>query len=40
MFQLLDQEIEEDEIEDWLGCDEQDMGYAHLNHDEIVSRIT
>ena len=40
MFQLLDQEMEEDEIEDWLGCDEQDMGYAHLNDDEIVSRIT
>ena len=40
MFQLLDQEMEEDEIEDWLGCDVQDMGYAHLNDDEIVSRFT
>ncbi len=40
MFQLLDEVIEEDEIENWLGCDQQDMGYAHLNDDEIVSRVT
>ena len=33
MFQLLDEEMEEDEIENWLGCDQQDMGYAHLNDD-------
>ncbi len=40
MFQLLDEVIEEDEIENWLGSDQQDMGYAHLNDDEIVSRVT
>jgi len=40
MFQLLNPEIEEDKIEDWLECDGQDMGYAHLNDDEIVLRVT
>jgi len=40
MFQLLNQEMEDDDnIEDWLECDGQDMGCAHLNGDEIVSRV-
>ena len=33
-FELLDTEIEE-----WLGTDNSDSGYAHLNDDEIISDI-
>ena len=39
IFQELGFELHDTEIEEWLGTDNSDSGYAHLNDDEIISDI-
>ena len=38
-MQELGFELHDTEIEEWLGTDNSDSGYAHLNDDEIISDI-
>ena len=37
MFRMIGHDLNETEINDWLYADEHDMGYNHLNDDEIVA---
>ena len=39
LLQRLGPDLTEDEVTDWLGSDEHDIGYAHLTDEEIISDI-